>query len=164
MPGRITRSAPVDSRKTCIDTDRIMKPVEGLAEARACYCLAARKRARELTRLYEEKLRPYGLRATQFSILAVLGLKGAMRVGDLADVLGLERTTLTRSASVLERDGRIVEAPAEDARERRWQLTSEGRRAVEAALPAWREAQREVAGTHDHETARTESRMSEGAR
>ena len=126
-----------------------MEAVEGLSETRACHCLAARKRARELTRLYEEKLRPHGLRATQFSILAVLGLKGPMRVGDLADVLGLERTTLTRSASVLERDGRIAEAPVEDARERRWKLTAEGRRALEAALPAWREAQREVEGGGD---------------
>jgi len=113
-------------------------------ETKGCHCLAARKRARELTRLYEEKLRPFGLRATQFSILAALGVKGPTRVGDLADILGLERTTLTRSASVLERDGRIAVAPTGDGRERRWHLTSVGRRALEAALPAWRQAQREV--------------------
>ena len=117
-----------------------------LMETKECYCLAARKRARELTRLYEEKLRPFGLRATQFSILAALGVKGPTRVGDLADILGLERTTLTRSASVLERDGRIATAPAEDGRQRRWRLTATGRNTLESALPAWREAQREVEG------------------
>ncbi|MFB9807040.1 hypothetical protein ACFFQF_18180 [Haladaptatus pallidirubidus] len=47
-----------------------------------CHCLAARRRAREITRLYEEKLRPHGLRATQFSVLAALALKGPTPSGN----------------------------------------------------------------------------------
>lgn len=123
-----------------------METIDGLLDTKGCHCLAARMRSRELTRLYEEKLRPHGLRATQFSILAVLGVRGPTRVGDLAGILGLERTTLTRSAAVLEREGRVSSAPTEDARVRRWELTASGRRALQAALPAWREAQRVVEG------------------
>ena len=76
-----------------------------LALTRHCHCLAARRQARALTRLYEQRLRPHRLRATQFSILAALTLKGPTPVTALADLLGLERTTLTRSAAVLERHG-----------------------------------------------------------
>jgi len=70
-----------------------------------CHCLAARRRARAVTRHFEAALRRHGLRATQFSILAALALGGAMKMGALARRLGLERTTLTRSAALLERDG-----------------------------------------------------------
>lgn len=112
-----------------------------LSVTRGCHCLRARKRARELTRLYERKLRPHGLRATQFSILAALAVKGPGPMGELAEILGLERTTLSRSAGVLERNGWAEDAPSDDARARHLRLTPEGRRKLEAAFPAWREAQ-----------------------
>jgi DNA-binding MarR family transcriptional regulator len=80
-----------------------------------CHCLAARRKAREITRLYEQKLRPHGLRATQFSILAALAVKGSTSIGELAGVLGLDRTTLTRNASRLEEKD-WVETAASGAR------------------------------------------------
>ncbi len=117
---------------------------EGLWEARKCHCLAARRRARELTRYYESKLRPHGLRATQFTILAALALKGPTPIGELAQLLGLERTTLTRNAAVMERNGWIGTAPSEDARARPLHLVEAGNRKLEAALPAWKEAQQQI--------------------
>lgn len=115
-----------------------------LSPTKGCHCLAARRRARALTRLYEDRLRPLGLRATQFSILAALALKGPTRLTDLADVLGLERTTLTRSADVLEDAGWVGTADSEDGRERVLELTDAGRRKVEEAYPAWHAAQDEA--------------------
>lgn len=115
-----------------------------LSATRDCHCLAARKRAREITRLYDEKLRPHGLQSTQFSVLAALSQTGPMPLGELADRLGLERTTLTRSADRLEDEGWIADAESDDARERRLRLTPAGRQKVESAYPAWKEAQDEV--------------------
>ncbi len=112
-----------------------------LAATKDCHCLAARRTARAITRLYEEKLRPHGLRATQFSILAALALKGPTPVSELAELLGLERTTLTRSAALLERNGWVRAARSEDARERPLQLTPAGRRRLEAVFSAWKAAQ-----------------------
>lgn len=106
-----------------------------------CHCLAARRTAREITREFEKKLRPHGLRATQFTVLAALALKGPTSVSDLAKVLGLERTTLTRSAALLERKGWIVAAEPEQARDRPLQLTPAGMEKLEAAFPDWKEAQ-----------------------
>jgi DNA-binding MarR family transcriptional regulator len=112
-----------------------------LALTRHCRCLAARKRARAITRHYEAALRGHGLRATQFSILAVLALLGPLRRGVLAEKLGLERTSLTRGAAHMLRAGWIGESRASDARERPLRITAAGRRKLEAAFPAWRAAQ-----------------------
>ena len=112
-----------------------------LAATRNCYCLAARRNARAVTRLYEKKLRPHGLRATQFSLLAGLALKGPTPMSELAELLGLERTTLTRSAALLERSGWVATVRSEDARERPLRLTRAGRRKLENAFPAWKAAQ-----------------------
>ncbi|WP_168191257.1 MarR family winged helix-turn-helix transcriptional regulator [Haloprofundus sp. MHR1] len=115
-----------------------------LSATKNCHCLAARKRAREITRLYEEKLRPHGLRATQFSILAALAQTGPTPLGELADLLGLDRTSLTRSANRLEDEGWIDEAESDDDRMRKLKLTPSGREKIERAYPAWEEAQDEV--------------------
>lgn len=115
-----------------------------LAATRACHCLAARKAARAITRHFDEYLRPHGLRSTQFSVLAALSQMGPTPVSDLAEVLGLERTTLSRSASLLERNGWVETAPSEDARERRLVLTESGLGRLKEALPAWARAQQRV--------------------
>ncbi len=112
-----------------------------LVQTRACHCLAARRAARAITRLFEEHLRPYGLRATQFSALSVLAQRGPTTISVLADILGLERTTMTRGAALLERNGWIDTAPSEDARERPLRITDDGLRTLRSALPAWETAQ-----------------------
>jgi DNA-binding MarR family transcriptional regulator len=111
-----------------------------------CHCLAARRHARAITRHYEARLRRHGLRATQFSILAALALAGPMPMGELAGLLGLERTTLTRGVAPLEREGWVRSGGSGDARERPLKLTAAGRRKLEAAYPDWKAAQDSVAG------------------
>ncbi|HUF65586.1 MAG TPA: MarR family transcriptional regulator [Gemmatimonadaceae bacterium] len=105
-----------------------------------------------MTRVYEEKLRPHGLRATQFSVLAALALKGPTPIGTLADFLVLERTTLTRGAALMAKKGWLDVASSTDARERPLRLTAAGRRKLEAALPAWNEAQEIVRRESANET------------
>jgi DNA-binding MarR family transcriptional regulator len=112
-----------------------------LALCTRCHCLAARRHARALTRLYEGKLRPHGLRATQFSVLVALAAAGPAPVGRLAAALGLERTTLTRGAALMERNGWVDARTSADGRERLLRLTPAGRRKLEAAYPAWQAAQ-----------------------
>ncbi|HWO74022.1 MAG TPA: MarR family transcriptional regulator [Dehalococcoidia bacterium] len=97
-----------------------------------------------MTRLYEARLRPHGLRATQFSVLAALALKGPTPQWELAELLGLERTTLTRVAAVLTRKGLLGSARPSDGRERRLEVTAAGLDSLARALPAWRAAQAEA--------------------
>jgi DNA-binding MarR family transcriptional regulator len=116
-----------------------------LSQTVHCRCLAARRRARAVTRHFEARLRRHGLRATQFSILAALAIRSPRPMGALAERLGLERTTLTRAVKLLERNGWVRVEPSGDARERPLSLTDAGRRKAEAAFPAWKEAQDSLA-------------------
>lgn len=140
-----------------------MQPDSAFAACRDCHCLAARRQARAITRLYDARLRPHGLRATQFSVLAALAVKGPTPVKALAGVLGLERTTLTRIAALLERNGWIGAAPAVDNRERRLRLTAAGRRTLQAAFPAWKAAQDEI-GRLQHHPSRGSTPAGRGGR
>lgn len=116
-------------------------PADPLLATKDCHCLAARREARTVTRVFEARLRPHGLKATQFSVLSALRLRGPTGLTALADFLALERTTLTRVAAVLARNGWLRDLPAADARQRLLGITPAGRRKVEAAFPAWQEAQ-----------------------
>jgi DNA-binding MarR family transcriptional regulator len=106
-----------------------------------CACFNVRKAARAVTQLYDEILRPSGLRTTQFTLLMLLRGHGALRMSDLADRAMTDRTTLTRNLAVL-RQGRLVRVrPGEDARVRAVELTEKGEDAVDAAFPLWEQAQ-----------------------
>jgi len=95
-----------------------------------------------MTQHYEKSFRGAGLRATQFSLLAMLTQTGPLPVSALASHLGLERTTLTRNLRLLEGRKfvrlRTIEA---DQRVRRVELTRAGRDAAAKGLSAWRKAQ-----------------------
>jgi DNA-binding MarR family transcriptional regulator len=114
-----------------------------------CHCLAARRHARAVTRHFEAGLRRHGLRATQFSILAALALAPPLPMGALAELLGLERTTLTRSATLLARNGWVRGDRSADGRARPLRLTASGRRKLESAYASWKAAQDAVATKFD---------------
>ncbi len=110
----------------------------------ACACLQLRKATRVVTRLYDEALRPVGLRSTQMPILVTLAARGALSVTDLADSLVLDRTTLIRTLRPLQRRGFIEVGLDDGRRTRRAALTAAGREAAAAAVPLWAEAQTQV--------------------
>jgi DNA-binding MarR family transcriptional regulator len=117
-----------------------VEPVES-----PCVCATLRMTTRAVARLYDRSLAPHGLRTTQYSILARLEVEGPAPVGHLAARLAMDRTTLAREVAPLVRVGLVEEAPGDDDRRRRvLALSPAGRARLEAARPAWREAQRRV--------------------
>jgi DNA-binding MarR family transcriptional regulator len=106
-----------------------------------CVCNTLRMVTRGVTQLYDDVLRPSGLRVTQFSILAAFGRLGEANLKQLRHTLAIDQTTLTRSLDLLERDGLIAPASHPDARIRAMKLTAKGRRALETARPLWARAQ-----------------------
>jgi DNA-binding MarR family transcriptional regulator len=111
-------------------------------ECRGCVGAALRRASRAMTQHYERAFRGVGLRATQFSLLAMLTQTGPLPVSKLASHLGLERTTLTRNLGLLEERGlvRLRVDPA-DQRVRHVELTRAGHEAARKGLAAWRAAQ-----------------------
>ena len=109
-----------------------------------CMCHKARMAARVVTRAYDDALRPTGLRASQVSVLAAVGARGALSIKSLADALQMDRSTLTRNLRPLEEQGYVELAPERRYRSRVLTLTRAGRAAMERALPLWEGAQRKL--------------------
>src|SRR5207249_6303114 len=111
-----------------------------------CVCNTLRMVTRVVTQLYDDCLRPSGLRVTQFSILAAVARLGEASLKQLEDELAIDQTTLMRSLTLLERDGVLERASHLDGRIKAMRLTSKGRRALEVARPLWAQAQGKVLG------------------
>ena len=110
-----------------------------------CACANMRRAARAMTQLYDAALRPSRLRITQFTLLQVLERTGEpMTQGALGDLLALDTTTLSRTLRPLERAKWIRRVEGGDARERRIELATQGRRVLERATPAWERVQRRL--------------------
>ncbi|HET9040689.1 MAG TPA: MarR family winged helix-turn-helix transcriptional regulator, partial [Gemmatimonadales bacterium] len=103
-----------------------------------------RKAARAVTQLYDDILRPSGLRITQFSLLQVIQLTGSSNITDLAEMAVMDRTTLTRNLRLLAEAGLITIREGDDARVREVSLTAIGQARLSAALPYWEKAQRQM--------------------
>jgi len=107
-----------------------------------CSCFRLRRAARRLSQVYDQALRPSGLRGTQYSLLSHVLHADGLSVTDLAERMAMERTTLTRNLRPLQKAGLVrIEAGA-DRRSRAVRITARGRQAYEAALPLWRAAER----------------------
>jgi DNA-binding MarR family transcriptional regulator len=110
-----------------------------------CLCFAVRRAARAVTQRYDAHLRSSGLRATQFTLLVVLKNAGPQPQSRLAEILGMERTTLTRNLRPLLARGYVTyEVGEEDRRVRQIAITAAGIQVTARALPHWRKAQREI--------------------
>ena len=102
-----------------------------------CLCANFRRTVRALTQLYEQALRPLGLRGTQFTILQALSLAGEVSQGQLGEILALDSTTLTRTLAIMGRRGWIARRRGEDGREWRLTLSKAGRKEFERVSPTW---------------------------
>ena len=112
--------------------------------AGTCTCGELRKAARAITLLYDNAFKSSGLLSTQFNVLQAIYDSDSVRISDLAGKLGMDRTTLTRNLSVLERHGFIEITQGRDHRTRIVTATQKGRSAVDKAILLWNEIQRKV--------------------
>ncbi len=110
-----------------------------------CVCLGVQRAARGLARRYDEALVPAGMTSGQFAILSALLRDDPVPLTELAGLLGLERTTLTRNLAPLEAAGLALSTPTSDRRVRALTLTNAGRDRLESALPLWHAAQADSA-------------------
>ena len=109
-----------------------------------CVCTTLRMVSRAVTQLYDDVLRPSGLRVTQFSILATIAHMGEANLKQLERRLAIDQTTLTRSLGLLERYGLLERASHPDGRVKAMQVTDKGRRTLAGARPRWAQAQAKV--------------------
>lgn len=109
-----------------------------------CMCANLRRASRAITHLYEDALRPTGLRATQFSILQALTLAGDITQGQLGYILATDSTTLTRTLGIMSRHGWLKKRRGADGREWRIGLAPKGKAIFQRALPLWESVQAQL--------------------
>ena len=110
-----------------------------------CLCMHLQRAARATARLFDEALRPHGLTSGQFSLLMSLNRPEAPTVGSIANLLAMDRTTLTANIKPLVRRELMEVAVDEaDRRSRRLRLTDAGRALLAEAFPIWKKTHEEV--------------------
>jgi DNA-binding MarR family transcriptional regulator len=110
-----------------------------------CVCLHVQRAARMVARRFDEALRPLGMTNGQFSLLTSLNRPEPARIGAVAALLAMDRTTLTAALKPLQRGGLIdVAVDPADRRSRVLTLTRAGRSLLAAAVPIWKRTHAQV--------------------
>lgn len=122
------------------------KTIEKTIDTIASECIAVRLRMlnRAVTNLYDDALRPLGLKVSQMNILVATGKLGTARPADVCGHLHLDVSTLSRNVERMKARGWLEVVPDEDGRAQPFRLTSQGRRLLEKAAPAWKIAQQQA--------------------
>jgi DNA-binding MarR family transcriptional regulator len=106
-----------------------------------CLALGARLISRVISRIYDEALRPCGLKGSQMSILAVIAGLVHADPGEICRLLELDASTLSRNVKRMTTRGWIKRSPKGDRRAHQFELTPEGEDVLVRAFPRWQEAQ-----------------------
>ncbi len=116
--------------------------------AGACLAVRVRRLNRLVTNLYDEALRPLGLKVSQLNILVAAAMHERVRPLELCRLLDLDPSTLSRNLRILHRHEWIEYLEDQgDARAQPFRVTSAGRELIERVHPAWSEAQRRAEAT-----------------
>ncbi len=105
-----------------------------------------RKATRAVAKISDAALAPVQLKSTQFSLLVTLDKCGDIPLSQLAKVLGMERTTLTRNLKPMHTKGLVMIKTEQDKRLRIISISKSGKLALQQAEPLWREAQLSLVG------------------
>lgn len=122
--------------------DTALPPGSGLS---LCTASRVRKAARLVSQIYDRHLERYDLSITQFGLLAYINTFDGIGIGELAEKLIMDPTTVTRNLRPLQRRGLVaLAADPNDKRARRLHLTADGRASYKEAKPGWAKAQNEI--------------------
>jgi DNA-binding MarR family transcriptional regulator len=120
--------------------------VQAMIDKIAGECIAVRLRMlnRVITNIYDNALRPLDLKVSQMNILVAAAKMGTVRPLEVCEYLHLDVSTLSRNVERMKARGWLEVVPDEDGRSQPFQLTPQGCKLLEKAVPAWSEAQQQV--------------------
>lgn len=123
---------------------QVNEPIPYLFINAHCDCFNLRKASRAITQFYDHALESAGIRATQFSLLVSMAAVSIHTLTEMADILVMDRTTLTRNLKPLEKLGLIAVITSRDRRSKSYVLTDRGHQVLMQALPLWQAAQNKM--------------------
>ena len=112
--------------------------------ARECLVVRLRMLNRVVTNIYDDALRPLGVKASQLNILVVTAKLGLARPADVCKRLQLDSSTLSRNVERMKANRWLEVVHDDDGRAQPFRLTAKGRRLLERTMPAWEKAQEKV--------------------
>ena len=108
-----------------------------------CNLFYLRRAARAVSKQYNAAMKDSAVEATQFSVLFILSKSGALSITDLANKMGLDRTSMSRNLTPLQTHGYISVGDDGMTRAREVTITDAGSKALQDLMPMWRKAQAE---------------------
>ena len=109
-------------------------------------CIAVRMRMlnRVVTNMYDDALRPFGLKISQSNILVALANMKLARPSEIGDVLQIDASTLSRNLDRMKSRGWIESVADNDGRAQPVRLTSAGHKMIKDIAAPWEQAQQRV--------------------
>jgi DNA-binding MarR family transcriptional regulator len=112
-----------------------------LAEiADSCLARKVRQASRVICSAYDEALRPFGVKVSQFNLLVAVGVMGECTPTDLGLALCLEKSTVSRNVERMVAQGWLSAAQGEP-RSVLYRLSRKGKLLVQRLAPEWRAAE-----------------------
>lgn len=114
-----------------------------------CTCSRLRQLTRKMTSIYDRHLAEHDISIGQFSLLVKISRAGTIGFIPLAELMGMDKSTLSRTLKPMIQSGWIkTEEPTPDSpfdkRSFTVQLTEKGEEKRAQCRPAWLKAQRQV--------------------
>ena len=125
-----------------MESERMQAAIDKIAEE--CVAVRLRMLNRVITNIYDNALRPLDLKVSQMNILVAAAKLGIARPLEVCEYLHLDVSTLSRNVERMKARDWLEVVPDEDGRSQPFQLTPQGRKLLEKAVPAWNEAQQHV--------------------
>jgi DNA-binding MarR family transcriptional regulator len=118
-----------------VDTRRI---------GRECIGFRVRMLNRVITSIYDDALSSVGLKTSQFNLLVTVSNRDPARPAELAKILEMDESTLSRNVERMCAKGWLVLKPEEDRRSHVIKVSDSGMALIRKGIPAWEKAQEEV--------------------
>ncbi len=99
---------------------------------------------RVIARRFDKAMRPLGLSLPQLEVLGVLMIRGEVAPAMIAEALAIERSTISRNLTLMERNGWIAAVSAPSGRTKSVSITEQGVEMLASADTAWTDAQDQI--------------------
>ena len=112
-------------------------------ETIASGCIAVRMRLlnRTVTNIFDDALRPLGVKVSQLNVMMVVAKHGPISPGEVAKRLNMEKSTLSRNVDRMRKRGWLKVSEAGSGRGQVLELAPPGRKLIEKSLPFWKKGQ-----------------------
>lgn len=107
-----------------------------------CTCRNIRMTARVTTQYFDKIFLKAGMKAAQFALLSDISSHGTISINELADILLMDQTTVTRNIENLRKLNYVHVEQGRDLRKKYVSISKIGHAKLQEALPLWVEAQK----------------------